>query len=270
MEKPPFQTIAQIQRKLALGGLTEGEIEDLWDSVFLTLPEIDELLEHVRQHAMHPFIYPFFCFAAHTGARKSEIRRSRIHDVELDASRVLIRERKRVRGRHTTRPVPLSPFLAGVLRQWFAEHPGGVYTFPIDVDVPHSRKRRATPQPLTCEEASHHFRQTLLGSKWEKLRGWHVFRHSFCSNCAAAGADQRIIDAWVGHQTDEMRRRYRHLIPSQEHAEIERIFASSAAAPGLRIHDAHDQEVDRNQASGEAASPSAPGSPLQKRLVAGR
>ena len=30
----------------------------------------------------------------------------------------------------------------------------------------------------------------------------------------AAGVDQRLIDDWVGHTTEEMRRRYRHLIPS--------------------------------------------------------
>jgi integrase len=201
------------------------------------LPEIAELLEHVRRRGMHPLIFPMFCFAAHTGARKSEIRRSRLDDIDLDAQRVTIRERKRVRGRHTTRSVPLSPFLARVLRQWLAEHPGSVHTFPIDRDIAKTRKQRAAPQPLTCEEASHHFHQALLGSKWEKLRGWHVFRHSFCSNCSAAGADQRLIDEWVGHQTEEMRRRYRHLIPSQQYAEIERIFSSRPpAAPALRVH----------------------------------
>ena len=63
--------------------------------------------------------------------------------------------------------------------------------------------------------AAHTGYQTLLGSKWEKLRGWHVFLHSFCSNCASAGVDQRMINTWVGHQTAEMMRRYRHLIPDQ-------------------------------------------------------
>jgi integrase len=196
----------------------------------LTLQEIGELLGHVQQNAMHPFIYPMFCFAA----RKSEMRRSRIHDIDLEVSRVTIRERKRVRGRNTTRNVPQSPFLAEVLKDWFAEHPGSVYTFPIDEDVPKTRKQRLTPQPITCEEASHHFHQTLLGTKWEKLRGWHLFRHSFCSNCAAVGTDQRVIDEWV-HQTEEMCRRYRHLIPNQQHAEIARIFADVGGMAGLRI-----------------------------------
>jgi hypothetical protein len=33
-----------------------------------------------------------------------------------------------------------------------------------------------------------------------------------------------MIDAWVGHQTDEMRKRYRHLFPSTQSKEIQRVF----------------------------------------------
>jgi integrase len=43
------------------------------------------------------------------------------------------------------------------------------------------------------------------------VRGWHVLRHSFVSLCANRGVDQRLIDEWVGHATEDMRRRYRHL-----------------------------------------------------------
>ncbi|MBW3599774.1 MAG: site-specific integrase [Planctomycetes bacterium] len=245
-ERPAFQTIAEVERKIELGGLSEAEIADLWDAVYLTLPEIDELLEHVRAHAMHPFLYPMFAFAAHTGARRSEMRRSQIHDLDLDARRAIIRERKRVRGRHSTRLVPLSPFLMDVLRQWLAKHPGSVYTFPIEQVVPKSRKRRPSPQALTCEEAGHHFQQALLGSKWEKLRGWHVFRHSFCSNCACAGVDQRMINAWVGHQTEDMVRRYRHLIPDQQQDEIGRVFSGG---PRPRFGVVAEEPEDKTAAS---------------------
>ncbi|MEZ6150377.1 MAG: hypothetical protein R3C09_09665 [Pirellulaceae bacterium] len=37
--------------------------------------------------------------------------------------------------------------------------------------------------------------------------------------------DQRMIDAWVGHQTEEMRRRYRHLFPHKQTSELARVFA---------------------------------------------
>jgi integrase len=77
---------------------------------------------------------------------------------------------------------------------------------------------------VTRDEAHDHFKRTLAGSKWAVLRGFHVLRHSFISCLAAAGVDQRIIDEFVGHQTDEQRRRYRHLVPDVKQKAIEGVF----------------------------------------------
>jgi hypothetical protein len=41
------------------------------------------------------------------------------------------------------------------------------------------------------DEVNDYVKRTLAGSKWSKLRGWHRFRHSFCSNCADRGVDRR-------------------------------------------------------------------------------
>src|SRR5262249_1050600 len=68
-EKPPFQTWAEIERRIALGGLTKAQIEESWNCLFLQLSEIDSLLQYVKEHAQQPWVYPMFCFAAHTGAR---------------------------------------------------------------------------------------------------------------------------------------------------------------------------------------------------------
>lgn len=225
-EKPPFQTWQEIERTIRRGGLTPDEVADLWDSLFLTLPEIAELLEYVRTHARHPFVYPMFAFAAHTGARRSEVIRSRIQDLDLEGKTSLIREKKRVRGKATTRRVPLSETLLASLKTWLVDHPGGLFTFCHGPEIVRSKKKSTLPRPITRDEAHDHFKRALQGSKWEKLRGWHVFRHSFCSNCAAEGIDQRIVNAWVGHQTEEMVRRYRHLIPNQEQLAIEAVFGN--------------------------------------------
>ncbi|MCY2993347.1 MAG: site-specific integrase [Planctomycetota bacterium] len=223
-EKPPFQTWEEIERKIARGGLTDTEKAELWDCLFLTLSEIDELLDFVRQHARQPFIYPMFLFAAHTGARRSELIRSEIDDIGFDAATVIVREKKRVRGKLSTRRVPLSPLLYRVLHDWVANHPGGKYTFCLGPPAAGTQTARDVTTQITGDEAHDHFKRTLAGSKWDKLRGWHVFRHSFCSNCAAKGIDQRIINAWVGHQTEEMVRRYRHLIPNQQQEAIRLVF----------------------------------------------
>jgi integrase len=240
VEKPPFQTWEEIERRIRRGKLSEEQQADLWDSLFLTLPEIDDVLSFVKETAHHPFLYPLFVFAAHSGARRSEILRCEVGDVDLVANVVTIHEKKRVRGKLTTRQVPLSPLLRAVMRDWLAVHPGGNALICHGPEVGRSKTARGEPLPLTWDEAHDHFKRTLAGSKWKKLRGWHVFRHSFCSNCAAAGIDQRIINGWVGHQTEEMVRRYRHLIPNQQQHAIANVFGNHASESGQMLADAHD------------------------------
>jgi integrase len=223
-DKPPFQTLEQIERRLSQLSRDEDEENELWSSLFFTTYEVHELLEYVRVTARHSFIYPIFVFAAHTGARRSEILRSRLDDIDFGAGTITIHEKKRVRGRHTTRSVPMSPLLRKVLREWIPSHPGGSHTFVLSSDIDHSKRKGHAVLPVTHDQAHDYFKRALEGSKWEKARGWHVFRHSFCSNCASAGIDQRLINAWVGHQTEEMVKRYRHLVPDQQQKAIAEVF----------------------------------------------
>jgi integrase len=219
-EKPPFMTRTEILRRIASG----ANAKELWHSLFLTVAEIEELLRHVQEHAQHGFLYPMFCFAAHTGARRSELLRAEVGDVDLIGESVLLRERKRVQGKRTTRRVPLSPFLRDALQQWLPVHPGGSHLFSQATRVLRSRKERGSLSPLTQFEAHHHFQRVLKRSEWQVLRGWHALRHSFISACVMKGTDQRLIDAWVGHTTEEQRRRYTHLYPAVEQQAIRSVF----------------------------------------------
>ena len=220
-DKPPFQTYEDIEKQIARGNLSEKEQDALWDCLFLNIAETAELLTHVKAAAQQPFLYPMVALAAHTGARRSELIRSQLAD--FDKETVVIRERKRSKKKHTIRRVPLSPFLKQVMQDWFKVHPGGPHTFCMH-KVQHSKKRRSLPEPITRDEAHDHFKRALAKSKWDKLRGWHVLRHSFISNCALKGIDQRLTDSFVGHTTEEMRRRYTHLFPSAKKAAIEAVF----------------------------------------------
>jgi integrase len=249
-EKLPFMTWPEVERKVT-SAMTEAERAGLWDCVYLRKGEIDELLVYAREHGTQPWVYPLLCAAAYTGARRSELLRIEVGDVNFDEGTLLIREKKRSRKQRTTRHVSLAPSLKGVLRAWLAVHPGGRFLFCQDELVPRSKKRsrttghkgqrarattlggrmgsvRARQRPglgaLTKDEAHDHFRRTLAGSKWSVLRGYHVLRHSFISCLAAAGVDQRIIDDFVGHQTDEQRRRYRHLYPDVKQRAIAGVF----------------------------------------------
>lgn len=156
-----------------------------------------------------------FCLAAYTGARRSEILRSRVDDLDLEAGTITIREKKRDRSREMTfRTVPLAPALGELLRGWLDEdHPGGPYTIC-------GRDGR----PLSRQMLAKAFRAAVEDTPWQVMQGYHVFRHSFASNCALKGIDQRIIDAWMGHQTEAMRHRYRHLFPEQQQEAIRSVF----------------------------------------------
>jgi len=67
-QKPPFMTREEIEKVIKRGGLTVGKEAGLWECLFLTSTEVQDVLEFVKQAAEHPFIYPMFVFVAHTGA----------------------------------------------------------------------------------------------------------------------------------------------------------------------------------------------------------
>ncbi len=226
-EKPPFMTLAEVQRRVRKA--TPAAAAELWECVFLSLTEIDELLRTVKDRAVHPAVYPMFVFAAHTGARRSEIIRSTVEDLDFEHGLVTIQERKKSHDRWTTRRVPMTPLLRETLQKLLLDHPEIESTFWHELSAMRGH-RPIEPQPLDPDTAHYYFKHTLAESTWQKLRGWHVFRHSFCSNAAAAGVDQRVIDAWVGHQTEEMVRRYRHLLPDQQQAAINLIFGAASPA----------------------------------------
>lgn len=163
--------------------------------------------------------------AAFTGARRSELCRARVSDFDHDAGTFTIRERKRSRTKRTTRTVPLAARARTVLANWIQEKPASRFIFPEDHRCARNRKEQEDDGAVTPDEAGHHLELVLSDSKWAVIRGWHVFRHSFISNCASKGVDQRFIDQWAGHQTDEQRRRYRHLFPDSQQMAIESVFS---------------------------------------------
>ena len=221
----PFQTWDEIERQIQLNEFTGRKADFLWDALYLRRSEIDQLLDHVNSVALYPFIHPMFVMAAQTGARRSELLRSQKADFDFDADVVTIRERKRVRGEVTTRRVDLSPTLRFTMLEWFDKHhPGGPWTFCYTTPVRRSRTRTPAGSPITCDQAHDHFQRTLSNSRWSKIKGWHCLRHSFISNLACAAVDQRIIDEFVGHTTEQMRRRYRHLFPDVKKAAINKVF----------------------------------------------
>lgn len=218
-EKPPFRTWEEIESKVARDGLRGKAAAELWDSVYLTVGQVAEVVEFARtRKSKNPYWHPLLLFAAHTGARRSELARVRVEDIRFADGQVDLREKKRKRSVvETTRTVDLSPALARVLAEWFGSgHPGGDYAFCF-----------AAGRPLLAKSLGECWDWFFSKSKWSVLSGYHVFRHSFASNLAAAGVDQRVIDGYMGHETEAMRKRYRHLFPGQRKSAITAVFGGA-------------------------------------------
>ncbi len=207
-EKLPFMTTAEIKRRIRAGA-DEGA---LWECLYLDAKEIRSLLTHVKARKAPAWVYPMLASAAYTGARRSELVRARMEDVDLKSGVLTIREKKRARGSRTTRRVPISAPLAAVLKEWMSRRSAGPNLFA------------ASDRTLSVQAVQKAFGRVLKDSKWSAIKGWNVLRHSFISACAAKGIDQRFIDEWVGHCSEAMRLRYRHLYPSVQAAAISRVF----------------------------------------------
>ncbi len=216
----PFKSWTEIELIIKRGNLTKEQQKAYWDCLFLDEDQVLELLQFFQANARHPFIHPAVAIAAFTGARRSEIIRSEIEDWDFERAFVRLRGRKDSRTHRTTqREVFMHPRLREIMEAWFnGPHPGGRYSIAV--------MDNGEPRPITESQAHHHFKTTLSGSKWEVIRGWHVLRHSFCSNCARRGVSDPIIDRWMGHQGNEaVKQRYRHFFTSDQQDYMNRLFA---------------------------------------------
>jgi len=223
-EKEPFRTFAEIESIIDAEDPDDARRDLLWEALYLTRSEIEEFLHYVQQHATLPWVYPMVASSAYTGARRSEMLRALAADVDLAGETVTIREKKRVKGKRSNRTTPITPKLAAILRDWFAVRPDSPFLFCQSQTVARSKTKRERPTAVTKDEAHDHFKRTVADSKWQVLRGYHVLRHSFISALASEGVDQRVIDEVVGHQSDEQRKRYRHLYPSVMREAVSRVF----------------------------------------------
>ena len=219
-EKLPFMTWTEIERRIATG----GDAEALWECLFLREPEIAKFLDFVQQRKAPIWVYPMCVMAAHTGARRSEMIRSERQDVDFEAGIITIREKKRVRGKVTTRRVPMSARLKEALEALPLVN--GRLFGKLSVQTVQKAFMRVVGKHTSAAKnaKTKARREAKRRTKWSVLKGYHVLRHSFISALANKGIDQRIIDELVGHQTEAMRRRYRHLYPQTVANAVKQVF----------------------------------------------
>jgi integrase len=228
-DKRPFRTVAEIEAIVARGGLGDGEASELWECLYLTPEEIGGLLTLVRFSATEDYAHLLHAIPAYTGMRRGEVLRLRWSDVEFDQDSIVARSRKQSRQKsETARRIDLHAELKALLAEWRDRRPPGQFVV-CEAD---------SDQPLGAQAANRHFCRPLRGTTWclDARRRWykigfHTYRHSFASNLAARGVDQRIIDEWMGHQTEAMRKRYRHLFPKERRSAMASFSFATPPAP---------------------------------------
>ena len=169
-------TREQIEKIIERGGLTEKQQGALWECLIVESNEVQEILDHVKGAAQHPFIYPMFVFAAHTGARRSEIVRSQVDDFDFQSRTVQIREKKRDHDKSLTyRRVQMSDLLVQVMQEWFSRHPGGQFTICEPVKIMRG-KTRAVGVPLIRSRCTSQSTHRTKASRWHVRLGWSKTR----------------------------------------------------------------------------------------------
>ena len=167
------------------------------DIRFLSLEELDLILDACPTTALGRTDRLVFLAAAMTGARRGEIIALRWQDIDGDARLIRVR-RSFTRGefgtpksRGSSRAVPLAPRLAAELREHFDRTP---YRGDADLVFAHP----STGSVLDGSKLRKRFQACVRRAGIRPVR-LHDLRHTFATRMAAAGAPMRALQAWLGH-----------------------------------------------------------------------
>ncbi len=186
---------------------------------FLTLDEVDALVEHARPGEFHALDRAIFLAAAMTGLRKGELLALRWKDVDWAAGRIRVRQNY-VRGqfgtpksKRSTRSVPMADELAGELDRLYQQcaHQGDgdlVFAHPT------------TGGPLPKANVTRRMRASLKAAKLDHTHRFHDLRHTFGTRMAAAGVPLRTLQEWMGHRDLATTQIYADYAPSAREAEM--------------------------------------------------
>lgn len=167
---------------------------------FLTFEESDDLIEAAAGEWRTMIMVGIRC-----GLRQGELIGLRWEDVDLKLNRIVVRTsivRGRIKGTKSRRirVVDLGIDVAADLARH--RHLRGPYVF-CDMDGNH----------LTNGECKWPLYAACEGARLRRI-GWHVLRHTFCSQLAMRGASPQAIQKLAGHATLSMTERYMHLSPN--------------------------------------------------------
>jgi integrase len=163
-------TWKEIERRITAA----GDSEELWEYLFLRENEIEHFLDFVQKRKAPAWVYPMCVMAAHTGARRSEMLRAERQDVDFEAGILTIREKKRMRGKITTRRVPISSRLKKALSALPAIN-GSLFGELSVQAVQKAFKRVVGKHASSAKNGEAKARtEAKRRTKWSMVKGYHV------------------------------------------------------------------------------------------------
>ncbi len=220
---------------------------------FLTLDQVDLLVEHARPGEFQALDRTIFLAAAMTGLRKGELLALRWKDVDWTAGRIRVRQNY-VRGefgtpksKRSTRSVPMADEVAGELDRLFRQ---SRWQGENDLVFAHPQ----TGGPLPKPNVTRRMRAALKAAKLDTSHRFHDLRHTFGTMMAAAGVPMRTLQEWLGHRDLATTQRYADYAPSTREAEM--VAAAVVHARGsIRGSNLRESQITSDDAN-DAVEPS--------------
>ncbi|HEV7774885.1 MAG TPA: tyrosine-type recombinase/integrase [Conexibacter sp.] len=200
---------------------------------YLTLPQIDKLIAHVRPGPFAHLDRAIFITAVMTGLRKGELVALRWRDVDWEARRVRVRrsytygEFSTPKSRRSSRSVPMTAELAIELRRLWNQT---IWRDDDDLVFAHPDTGGIVPKANISRRLS----AALRAAGIEDHR-FHDLRHTFGTRMAAAGVPLRTLQEWLGHRDITTTQRYADYAPSEHEGEmVEAAFQRATRATDRR------------------------------------
>ena len=152
--------------------------------VVLSLAEIKRLFDATKRLKYKTILMTIYA----CGLRASEVVNLKVTDIDSERMMVRIRQGKGSKDRYTM----LSPVLLKSLREyWLMEKPGHDWLFP-GLDP----KKHITQEGVLkiCKKAA-------KSAKIRKHTTLHTLRHSFATHLLESGANLRLLQVLLGHQS---------------------------------------------------------------------
>jgi integrase len=204
------------------------------------LPSVQDCLEYLREAKKEsPQFFVFCAIALYTGMRKSEILALRIMDVELSKGFIVVRrileqssmtfKQRTKRGEAQFRFVGLHNDLRGLLRDYIAFHPMSGDKEALIV----FESNRSCVEPTKINRLN-----DKVCSRLGRRVTPHGLRHTFATLFLSQGGSLTELSELLGHSSQEVTNRYKHLQPEFYRQQVNRI--------SLEVVSTHDEEVSKH------------------------